>query len=492
MKSIILARVSTKEQEEGHSINAQKQRLLDYCKKNNLHVIKIFEIIESSTQGERKKFNDMISFVENYKEKVAIVADAVDRVQRSFKESIILDDLRRKEKIEIHFLRENIILNENSKSFQILMWDFATMGAKSYVLALSDNVKRSIEYKLRNGEWIGKAPVGYLNSTDPLTDKKTVIVDKEKAYLVKKAFELYSNGNYSIRQITKILKKEGLTNNTKANKPLSNSQVHKMLQNPFYYGYMLIKDNIYPHKYEPIIDEYLFNKCQQIRNNWHKKPFKYASKPFVFRGLIKCSYCGCSITTDRKKDKYNYLSCTKYKGNCKGERVREEVLLEQVKELLKNLIIPEEILIDLKERLQKSLEAKKIYHNESIENIKKEYTKIQTRLDNLLNMRLEKSITQDEYDKKAYELKQSQYDLNLKLKQYTEADEKFGITVNYLLDLASRAYELFESSKVEQKRQLINFLLSNLQLKGKTLLYEVNKPFNAILNANECSDWLPE
>jgi len=100
-------------------------------------------------------------------------------------------------------------------------------------------------------------------------------------------------------------------------------------------------------------------------------------------------------------------------------------------------------------------------------------------------------ITQDEYDKKAYELKQSQYDLDLKLKQYTEADEKFGITVNYLLNLASRAYELFESSKIEQKRQLINFLLSNLRLKGKTLLYDVNKPFDAILNANKCSDWLP-
>ena len=101
-------------------------------------------------------------------------------------------------------------------------------------------------------------------------------------------------------------------------------------------------------------------------------------------------------------------------------------------------------------------------------------------------------ITQDEYDKKAYELKQSQYDLNLKLKQYTEADEKFGITVNYLLDLASRAYGLFESSKIEQKRQLINFLLSNLRLKGKTLLYDVNKPFDAILNSSKCSDWLPD
>ena len=77
------------------------------------------------------------------------------------------------------------------------------------------------------------------------------------------------------------------------------------------------------------------------------------------------------------------------------------------------------------------------------------------------------------------------------MKQHTEADEKFGITVNGLLDLASRARELFESSKIEQKRQLINFLLSNLQLKGKTLLHDVNKPFDAILNANKCSDWLP-
>lgn len=104
---------------------------------------------------------------------------------------------------------------------------------------------------------------------------------------------------------------------------------------------------------------------------------------------------------------------------------------------------------------------------------------------------IKRRITQDEYDKKAYELKQSQYDLEYKLKQHTEADEKFGITVNYLLDLASRAYESFESSKIEQKRQLINFLLSNLQLKGKTLLYKPKKPFDAILNANECSDWLP-
>jgi hypothetical protein len=40
------------------------------------------------------------------------------------------------------------------------------MGAKSYMLKLSEDVRRSPEYKRRNGEWGGKAPLGYLNQRD--------------------------------------------------------------------------------------------------------------------------------------------------------------------------------------------------------------------------------------------------------------------------------------------------------------------------------------
>jgi len=53
MKAIILARVSTKEQEEGHSIAAQRLRLVDYCARKGLKVIKTYELVESSTRGER-------------------------------------------------------------------------------------------------------------------------------------------------------------------------------------------------------------------------------------------------------------------------------------------------------------------------------------------------------------------------------------------------------------------------------------------------------
>jgi len=100
------------------------------------------------------------------------------------------------------------------------------------------------------------------------------------------------------------------------------------------------------------------------------------------------------------------------------------------------------------------------------------------------------SITQDEYDKKAYELKQRQYELADRLKRVTEADESYSITLITLLNLCSRAPELFESSKVEQKRQLINFLLSNLKLRDKNLEFTLKKPFDVLVNLDYRSNWL--
>ena len=105
---------------------------------------------------------------------------------------------------------------------------------------------------------------------------------------------------------------------------------------------------------------------------------------------------------------------------------------------------------------------------------------------------IEWRITQDEYDEKAYELKQRQYELTDRLNRITKADEDYSITLITLLNLCSRAPELFESSKVEQKRQLINFLLSNLQLRGKKLEYTLKKPFDVLINSDYCSNWLPQ
>ncbi len=137
MKAIILSRVSTAEQQDGHSIEAQKMRLREYCQRKDFKVIKELDIVESSTRGSRKEFYEMLEFAKKQKEVVAIVADSVDRVQRGFKESAVLDELIRQEKIELHFYREGMVIGKNAKSTDIMRWDFSVMGAKTYVLNIS-------------------------------------------------------------------------------------------------------------------------------------------------------------------------------------------------------------------------------------------------------------------------------------------------------------------------------------------------------------------
>ena len=100
-----------------------------------------------------------------------------------------------------------------------------------------------------------------------------------------------------------------------------------------------------------------------------------------------------------------------------------------------------------------------------------------------------KRITQDTYNKKAHTLKQEKKDLEIKIGQFDDADEKFAITVHYLLKLSSRAYDLFKSPKPQQKRQLMNFVFSNLTLDGEKLHYDLNRPFDAIVQSADCPSW---
>ena len=238
MKCVILTRVSSAEQEERYSLAAQQARLLDYCKRKELEVIKIFQIVESSTRGERKEFMQMIEFCKSQSETIAIVADSVDRVQRSFRESILLDDLIRQEKIELCFHREGIEIGKNAAPTDILLWDTSVLLSKAYTTSLSFNVRRSLDYKIKRGEIIGVAPMGFENFIDS-NGKHSVRPKYPYAGYVKELFELYSLGSTSINELARLANDMGLR--TYSGKRLSATSMLYMLDNPFYYGEMRLR-----------------------------------------------------------------------------------------------------------------------------------------------------------------------------------------------------------------------------------------------------------
>jgi site-specific DNA recombinase len=489
MKAIILARVSTKEQEEGHSIAAQRQRLIDYCARKDLDVIRTFEIVESSTRGERKEFGAMMEFAKAQEQTVAIVADAVDRFQRSFKESVLIDDLIRREQVELHFYREGMVIGKGASSTDIMRWDFSVMGAKSYVLNLSENVRRSLEYKRRNGEWGGKAPLGYLNQRDA-NNRSVLVHDPERAYLVRMLFEEYAKGCYSISgDLVTMAREWGLRNKTRKAGVLSASQIQHILMNPFYYGEMRIKGEQYPHGYPCLISRELFDRCDAVRlGSSRATATRYSEKPFLFRGLIKCATSERTVTCDLKKRRHVYLICRDPSNPHKKLFVPEGDVLRQVLVVFRSIEVPEKLLDALLAHLRASHSVEQQFHLDAIAALRREYDRVQEKLATLLDMRLDKSITAHDYDKKAHELKQRQAEIGLRIEQHQRGDGDYRLTLESLIALASRAAELFERSKTEQKRQLIAFVFSNLRLRGKKLEFSLRSPFDLMVNRSRDSN----
>lgn len=63
------------------------------------------------------------------------------------------------------------------------------------------------------------------------------------------------------------------------------------------------------------------------------------------------------------------------------------------------------------------------------------------------------------------------------MKAHVNADETCLITAKTGLDLAKRAKEIFISSKLPEKQQLLNLVFSNLKLDGKKLLVTLRELF---------------
>ena len=144
-------------------------------------------------------------------------------------------------------------------------------------------------------------------------------------------------------------------------------------------------------------------------------------------------------------------------------------------------------------QLKKQKESETEFSKNEMKFFSQELKRNQKKLSNLLDLKIDESITQDEYDKKAIELREKQNELTDRINTLNISEEEYSLTLIKLIDISLRAYELFESSEVEQKRQIINFVFTNLELRGKTLEFELKKPFDVLINLSNCqnrSNWL--
>ena len=491
MQAVLLARVSSAEQERGDSIDAQMKTVRDYCIQHNIPILAEYKITESSSHGERLKFYEMIEFIKKQRGKILIVANTIDRIQRRFKEYILLDDLRLNNKIEMYFIREHLTINQKSNSYEIGTWTQGVMWAQQYVLQSSDNIKRANEESRNKGRWLHQAPMGYINYRDE-TGLALVKIDPIKGPLVKRVLEEYSTGNYTLSRLVIFANNIGLT--TRKGNPLNLKTLDNMIRNPFYYGIMRTVDVLRPHTCGNLITKELFDKNQEILSGKSRQFLTKQSDTFLFNGLCFCATCGCMISQERHTKKngksYTYLRCCHHKGNCNQPIVNEEVILDQIKtEVFDKFKVSDKMLELLKSEVKKNIEkeyAETILMKTQIQKKLEEVAYQKSRcVDLLINNTIDKTV----YDMKMSELNDREVSMNYKLASFDTVNGEINQIVNGVVDFANNMGKYFESSDFSLKKEILQILIPNSLLDSKKLVLSITKPFDAMLKSKNCEVW---
>jgi DNA invertase Pin-like site-specific DNA recombinase len=305
MKAVIYARVSSKEQEkEGFSIPAQLRFLNNYALGKKVEIVREFTDVETAKTAGRTQFNEMIKFLKEQKDVKKILVEKTDRLYRNFKDYVLLEDLD----LEIHLVKEGEVISKNSNSHIKFIHGIKVLMAKNYIDNLSEEAKKGMREKAEQGQYPSVAPLGYKNNKE----KKQIELDPEAAPLVKKLFEWYATGNYSLLKIRDMAYEEGLR--YRSGKKVTKSSIESILKNPIYYGDFLWNGKLYHGSHTSIVSKELWEAAQNAFKKSNRP--KQTKRDFPFIGMLTCAHCGCAITAEIKKGKYIYYHCTGNRGPC--------------------------------------------------------------------------------------------------------------------------------------------------------------------------------
>ena len=410
MKYVVYARKSTEDEDRQIlSIEAQIFELKEFAAKEKLEIVASFEEAKTAKEPGRMKFAEMLSFLERGKAD-GILSWHPDRLARN---SIDGGKI-------IHFVDKGFIKALKFPTFWfeptpqgLFMLSIAFGQSKYFVDSLRENVKRGLRQKVRRGEWPHQAPLGYLNDRNT----RKIVVDKEKAKYVRKSFEIYASGKYTLLQIRNFLRDNDIRSNT--DRPISISMVQNMLTNHLYYGAMIYKSEYHLATHEPLISKKLFDKCEAVMAKRGKQK-EIRKHHFAFLGLMKCGSCGCSITAEKQKG-HNYYRCTKKKEPCQEKHfLREESLVEQIKTFLKKVSLSSRDTKKVLSELQKDELQEKEKSVAIVQNLKTELVETETKLEKLLDAYLGEVISAADYKARKEKLLTQKIELSEKIRDFEQ------------------------------------------------------------------------
>ena len=462
---------------------------------------------------ERPKFQQLIQFLSRGAFK-GVICLCWDRMSRNKGDDTLVRKLMRKG-IDVRFT----LAKYEKTSSGYLHMDIDGMFAEHHSRVTSEKVTAATRYLRENGICTYRAPIGYLNLGR--MDEKPF--DGVRAPIIRRIFELYATGEWSIADLTEWANKEGLTTMPvrrprtkeemlaeeeedtvieKASRPIRLVYMHKILTNPFYTGKIKGTEGEYieSKSHEALISEELFYKVQaELRRK--KVSTYYADKlKLSHRGFVRCTHCHRVYTPYMQKGiQYFSARCV---GGCANTKKNFNLafLEEKIGEIIPNLSFTDDEIAEINACVTTDISLLEEKRHREFDQNERRKKKLREDLSYLRGSKLTllKSGVYTPEALLAEELKLNSELSSLRTVEQTsdEAMHEVVKDVIKLSELIKNGSTFYSFANSDDKKQIIHIIFSELCLFGNTVQYQLKrgfKPFESRLtNLGDPTGWLSE
>ena len=351
--------------DEGFSIPAQRE-----ANKKKAHAMGAIigkEFVDrgaSARSADRPELKEMLEYIKDNSDRVDyVIVHKVDRLARNRGDDVDISRALREANVQLVSASESI----DETPAGMLLHGIMSSIAEFYSQNLATEVKKGMDGKGMNGGTICKAPLGYVNvrKTDELgREYRTVELDEGRAPLIKRAFEEYATGQWTVCALAEQLAAQGLTTRPTPRIPsaqIDRGALNKILVNPYYKGTVVYKGVEYDGNHEPLVDKEIWQAVQDILKS-RINGERTREHPHFLKGSLFCRKCGSRMIVTHSKSRsgviYPYYVCSgrhSKREDCDQKSVLIEEVERRVEEMYEHYSLDPQVRTLLEEAMIESI-----------------------------------------------------------------------------------------------------------------------------------------
>ena len=472
---VAYTRVSSAEQAKGQSLDGQRSFVQDYARRANLKIIKLFSESHSAYSPGRPKFDEMLRFIRRNPRIKAILAYKFDRLTRNMTDHATLSELS-----NIRIISATEALPEGATGE--FLFNMSAVVSRFYSAQLAERTSLGMLTKCRKGLYPSLAPLGYVNVKEP----PCIVPDPLRAEMVKEMFERYAESGASLAALEEWAERRGLV--TRGGGKVRKSAIHKMLQNPLYYGTFRWGGELYEGRHEPIISRSTFDRCQQRLAD---KSHTVSKRRFPYRGLVFCGYCGCQLTAAYAKGKYIYYRCTQARGKCRQKYIRQDRLGDRLAVVVDGLHLERDQVSNLLSVVLENHERSSLRRRTRLDRLREQRRRLDERRDRAYTDKADGLLGKDRW--LTLDRRWAAEDLLVKgeIEELESYRPPSVDDVEATLELLERAPDLYRRQSDEERARLLSALVWNLTITDESVDPVYKKPFSEVAQYASSANWYP-